>query len=108
MSDTQSIIQRTFPNVTIARRKGVRVRLFDAARAKMGPWILDPIAERERDMRQQHESAQRYDAKHLRAGLEAMTVAELRRMALRLYGANMPSRYRKGDIVAYIITTQEA
>ena len=34
----------------VARRKGTKVRMFDRHTAKMGPWVTDPKAERERTM----------------------------------------------------------
>lgn len=97
--------------LVIARRKGVKVRMFDTSTAKMGPWVTDDIAVRERAVRR--ESAARAGRCiaplamiHNRASLEAYTVAKIRTAGQKVLGMSFPSKARKADMVTSYLAEQ--
>lgn len=102
--NTQSIIQSFAPDIIIARRKGVMVRLFNTRTAKMGGWVKDPVAERQRTVT----TVQRVPKLTILA-LNRLRVADLRDWADRYYELPLGrSSFRKADYVAYILKAQAA
>lgn len=99
------------PTHIIARRKGIKVRLFDVARAKMGPWMTDPQAERERDLRE-HGPAVAARAKlpvlHNRGTLEGMRVADIRIAAQTVFGETFKAKARKAEMIGAYLSLQTA
>lgn len=109
--------------LVIARRKGVKVRMFNTSTAKMGPWVTDPIAEAARADRvrlaeraaartaqyhAQRERMRRLPNIHTRSTLEAYTVANIRTAAQNVLGLTFPSKMRKADMIAAYLAEQTA
>lgn len=101
------------PTHIIARRKGIRVRLFDVARAKMGPWVTDPHAVTARqnarflaDMHSLAQDSAKLPVIHNRATLEGMRVADIRLAYKNVFGCTFRGKLRKADMIDVYMSAQ--